>query len=192
MTEAMNILLVGVGGQGTILASRILASVARQMDQDVKVSEIHGMSQRGGSVVTQVRYGPVVHAPVISQGTADLIVGFEKLETLRWAGYLRPGGTIVMNTQVIDPMPVIMGAAAYPEGIEETLSRERLVSLPALELAGQAGSPKAANVVLLGAVARILDHGPEIWLRALEETVPERFLALNRAAFELGYGYPGA
>jgi len=191
MNNTVNILIVGVGGQGTILASRILGYVAQRLAKDVKVSEIHGMSQRGGSVVTQVRYGDKIYAPVIAKGTADIIIGFEKLETLRWAGYLKKGGILVVNDQEIDPMPVIMGVAHYPKNIDAILSKETLLRIPALTIAKEIGNQKAANVVLLGAVARSLGHDASLWEEALEQAVPEKFLAINRVAFQRGYGYEG-
>lgn len=189
MSDVKNILIVGVGGQGTILASRILGAVAGRLATDVKVSEIHGMSQRGGSVVTQVRFGSRVFAPVIAKGAADVIIAFEKLEALRWAPWLKKGGLMVINEQEINPMPVVRGVASYPEDIYGQLAGQQVLSLPATELARQAGTHKAANVVLLGVLARALNHDESVWLEALEEQVPQRFLSLNREAFRLGYEY---
>lgn len=187
--KTVNILIVGVGGQGTILASRILAFVAQKIAADVKVSEIHGMSQRGGSVVTQVRYGDKVYAPVIAEGTADIIIGFEKLEALRWAKYLKKGGKMVVNNQEIDPMPVIMGMVDYPQEIEASFAGEELIEVPAIDIAREEGNQKATNVVLLGALAKNLGHESDIWEEALKSTVPQKFLDLNLRAFRRGYGY---
>lgn len=189
MSNNVNILIVGVGGQGTILASRILAHVAQNIAKDVKVSEIHGMSQRGGSVVTQVRYGDKVYAPVIAEGTSDIIIGFEKLEALRWAKYLKKGGKMVVNDQEIDPMPVIMGVADYPQEIYASFEGEELLKVPALDMAREAGNQKATNVVLLGALAKSLGHEADVWEEALRSTVPEKFLDLNLKAFRMGYAY---
>lgn len=187
--KTQNILLVGVGGQGTILASKILAEVAMMQGHDVKMSEIHGMAQRGGSVVTQVRIGEKVYGPLIEQGEADFIVAFEKLEALRWVHYLREGGSIVVNNQQIDPMTVITGAAAYPAGIIEKLQEKAgdITVLDALQLAREVGSIKAVNVVLLGALAHKMPISKEEWLEAIRRTVPAKFLELNLQAFEAGY-----
>lgn len=187
----VNIMIVGVGGQGTILASRILAYVAQSIAKDVKVSEIHGMSQRGGSVVTQVRFGEKVFAPVIAVGTADFIIGFEKLEALRWVKYLKKGGKMVVNDQEIDPMPVIMGVAEYPKSIYDSFEGEELLKVPALSMAREVGNQKATNVVLLGALAKSLGHEATLWEEALESAVPKKFLELNLKAFRKGYGFQG-
>ncbi|MZP29702.1 indolepyruvate oxidoreductase subunit beta [Heliobacterium undosum] len=191
MKTGMNILLVGVGGQGTILASKILSHVALAQGWDVKMSEIHGMAQRGGSVVTQVRLGEKVYSPIIEPGEADIIVGFEKLEAYRWTHMLRPGGTMIVNDQKIEPLPVLIGAAAYPEGIIEAIG-ERVNSLtvvPALDLAAKLGNPKAANVVLMGVLASVMDIARETWDAALAARVPARFLELNQRAFAAGFDY---
>lgn len=184
-----NIMIVGVGGQGSLLASKMLGHVVMQAGYDVKVSEVHGMSQRGGSVVTYVKYSDEkVWSPVINEGEADIIISFELLEAARWVGFLKKGGTLVVNDQKIAPMPVIMGAAQYPEDIAGKL-RGLGVSLKlfdALHLAEQAGSAKATNVVLMGAVANAMDFSEEMWQKALEECVPSKFLELNRRAFALG------
>lgn len=184
-----NIMIVGVGGQGTLLASRILGKVLIDSGYDVKVSEVHGMSQRGGSVVTYVRYGDKVFSPIIDKGGADIILSFERLEALRYVSYLKKGGVIICNDQRIDPMPVITGAMKYPEGIFDKLKAEgiNLLTVDALKLAEQAGSPKAVNVVLIGLMARKWDILKEDWLSAIEQTVPQKFLDLNKKAFELGY-----
>ena len=184
-----NIMIVGVGGQGSLLASKMLGRLLLSQGYDVKVSEVHGMSQRGGSVVTYVRYGDKVYSPVIDKGEADFIISFEKLEAARWISYLKKDGKIILSTQEIDPMPVITGAAEYPEGLLEAISGKgvKLLAVDALSLAEQAGSAKAVNVVLIGAMARGMDVEKEIWLNALEHCVPGKFLEMNKKAFELGY-----
>jgi len=181
-------MIVGVGGQGTLLASRILGNVLMRQGCDVKVSEVHGMSQRGGSVVTYVRYGEKVYSPTVDKGQADVILSFEKLEAARWLPYLKRGGRIITNTQEIDPMPVITGAAAYPTEIVEKIREEGVdvQALDALSLAVKAGSAKAINVVLIGVLANSTDFPAECWEEALEACVPPKFLEINRKAFALG------
>ena len=156
---------------------------------DVKVSEVHGMSQRGGSVVTYVRYGDKVHSSLIEKGEADLLLAFEQLEAARWLPYLKPGGVLIANTQRIDPMPVIMGKAAYPEDILPRIREKgvKVAGVDALSLALEAGSVKSVNVVLLGVAARYLGFEPEVWLEVLRTTVPPRTVAVNEQAFRLGY-----
>jgi len=185
-----NVMVVGVGGQGTLLASRILGNLYLSQGFDVKMSEVHGMAQRGGSVVTYVRYGEKVHSPLIGEGEADIIISFEELEAARWMSYLKPNGAMIVNTQQIDPMPVIIGAASYPEDIVGKMAPavSNLVTVDALALAKQAGNVKSVNVVLLGVMAKSGDIGKDAWLAALEQTVPVKFLELNKTAFELGYG----
>ena len=183
-----NIMIVGVGGQGTLLASRILGNLVINEGYDVKVSEVHGMSQRGGSVVTYVKYGEKVYSPVIDEGEADIILAFELLEAYRALPYLKKGGKIIVNTQKIDPMPVITGAMQYPENIEDKLSKKvNLVTANALTLAEKAGNIKAVNVVLIGVLAKSTDIAYEKWIDAIKTTVPEKFLEVNLKAFELGY-----
>jgi indolepyruvate ferredoxin oxidoreductase beta subunit len=184
-----DILIVGVGGQGTLLASRILGNLALALDFDVKLSEVHGMAQRGGSVVTHVRFGDKVYAPVIDEGSADIILAFEKLEAIRWCGRLKKDGCMFVNTQEIPPMPVITGAAQYPEGIEEKLREmvPEIVFVDALALAKKAGNPKAVNTVLIGVLAKNTDIVKEAFIDAIKATVPEKFLDINLRAFELGY-----
>lgn len=191
MTGTKSIMIVGVGGQGTLLASRVLGSAIMQQGFDVKVSEVHGMSQRGGSVVTYVRYGESVASPIIDQGGADVILSFEKLEAARWLSYLKPGGKLITNTQEIDPMPVITGACKYPDGLVEQMREQDVdvVALNALSLAEQAGSSKAINIVLIGVLSRFMQFPDEVWERALAECVPPKFLEINRKAFELGKSY---
>ncbi len=183
-----NIMIVGVGGQGTLLASRILGNTVIGEGFDVKVSEVHGMSQRGGSVVTYVKYGEEVFSPVIDKGQADIILAFEKLEAYRAMPYLKKGGKMIVNTQEIDPMPVITGVAKYPENIIEKLKENiDVTAVDALSLAIEAGNPKAVNVVLIGVMAKSTDIPYEKWVEALKATVPEKFLEINMKAFNLGY-----
>ena len=184
-----SILIVGVGGQGTLLASRLLGRTLLAKDYDVKISEVHGMSQRGGSVVTYVRYGDKVASPIVEKGEADIIMSFEELEAARWLPYLKKGGKIIVNTQQMDPMPVITGAARYPENVLGQL-RDLGVdvqAVDALSLAVEAGTPKAANVALIGVVAKNTDIEQEIWEETIRNTVPEKFLEQNLKAFRLGY-----
>lgn len=186
-----NILIVGVGGQGTILASRILSQVVLSAGYDVKVSEIHGMSQRGGSVVTQVRFGEKVHAPIITAGEVDAILAFEQLEAKRWLPTLKEGGTMIVNTQKINPMPVIIGAAKYPNTILADMEKvANVVPLDALGAAIVAGNPKAVNVVLLGVLSARLEDKIQImedaWIEALEKSVPPKLLDINMKAFKAG------
>ncbi|TCL43280.1 indolepyruvate oxidoreductase subunit beta [Harryflintia acetispora] len=183
-----NIMIVGVGGQGTLLASRILGSVTLQSGLDVKVSEVHGMSQRGGSVVTYVKYGEKVLSPVIDKGEADYIVSFELLEAARWVPYLKMGGKLITNTQQIDPMPVITGAAEYPKGLVEKIKAKGvdILAFDALSPALQAGNAKAVNVVLMGVLSTMLGFDKSLWTDAVKALVPEKLRQLNLEAFELG------
>ena len=182
------IMIVGVGGQGTLRASRILGNAVTDAGYDVKVSEVHGMSQRGGSVVTYVKYGDAVYSPIVDRGTADLILAFEPLEAYRALPYLKQGGKMIANTQQIDPMPVITGAMAYPEHICEKLDAVcDLTAVDALQLAVQAGSQKCVNVVLIGVMAKSTEIPYEKWLETIRNTVPVKFLDMNLKAFELGY-----
>ena len=183
-----NIMIVGVGGQGSLLASKLLGRILLSAGYDVKVSEVHGMSQRGGSVVTYVRFGDKVYSPVIDKGEADYIVSFELLEAARYVEYLKPNGHIVVNTQQIDPMPVITGAAQYPEGLLEKMksSGAQVDAFDALAVANEAGSSKAVNIALMGRLSTKFDFTEEQWLKALEESVPPKFLELNKKAFALG------
>ena len=186
--ETKNIMIVGVGGQGSLLASKLPGHLLLGQGYDVKVSEVHGMSQRGGSVVTYVRYGNHVASPVIDRGEADFIVSFELLEAARWMAYLKPGGQIVTSTQRIDPMPVITGAAEYPDKLVEKMKAAgaKVDALDCLGLAEQAGSNKATNIVLMGRLSHYFDLPEEAWQQSLEAMVPAKFLDLNRKAFELG------
>lgn len=189
MHKPTSILIVGVGGQGTILASKILGAVAVAQGGEVKVSEIHGMAQRGGSVITQVRYGEKVASPIIEQGEADIILAFEKMEALRWLPYLKKAGTILINDQEIPPMPVIIGNAKYPENVFQKIADTGadIKSINAVELARESGTAKAANVVLLGLLAKNMTIDKETWLQAVKENVPQKVLNINLTAFEKGY-----
>ena len=183
-----NIMIVGVGGQGTLLASRILGNTVIEEGYDVKVSEVHGMSQRGGRVVTYVKYGDKVYSPIIDRGEADIILAFELLEALRALPYLKKGGKIIVNTQTIDPMPVITGMATYPENIVEKISAKAdALPIDAMSLAKEAGNMKAVNVVLIGVMAKSTDIPYEKWVEVIKKTVPEKFLDVNLKAFDLGY-----
>ena len=188
MNKTTNIMIVGVGGQGTLLASRILGNAVIRMGHDVKVSEVHGMSQRGGSVVTYVKYGEKVHSPIIGDGEADIILSFELLEAYRALPALKASGRLIVNDQRINPMPVITGAAEYPADILDKLSAKvKTTAVDALTLAAQAGNIKAVNVVLIGLMAKSTDIPYEIWMETIRETVPPKFLEVNLKAFELGY-----
>lgn len=186
--ETKSIMIVGVGGQGSLLASRIIGNVLLSQGFDVKVSEVHGMSQRGGSVVTYVKYGDKVYSPVIEKGEADIIVSFELLEAARWLSYLKKGGHLITSDQQLDPMPVITGAAAYPEDIIGKIKSLGIdiISADALGLAEKAGNAKASNVVLIGLIASKMSFDDEVWKAAIKKCVPEKFLELNLKAFELG------
>ena len=186
--ETRNVMIVGVGGQGSLLASKLLGRLLLSRGYDIKVSEVHGMSQRGGSVVTYVRFGDKVYSPVIDKGEADFIVSFEMLEAARWTEFLKPGGKIITNVQQINPMPVIIGAAEYPEKLLEKMQAKGLDvdAIDALSLAEQAGSSKAVNLVLMGRLSKYFDFSEEEWLKAIEVSVPAKFLEMNKKAFKLG------
>ena len=186
--KTKNIMIVGVGGQGSLLASKLLGRMLLQKGYDIKVSEVHGMSQRGGSVVTYVRFGDKVYSPVIDKGEADYIVSFELLEAARWTEYLKPGGKIIVNTQQINPMPVIIGAAQYPDNLVEKMAAAGIDvdAFDALSLAEQAGSSKAVNIVLMGHLSRNFDFTEGEWMTALEQSVAPKFLEMNKKAFALG------
>lgn len=187
--KALNVMIVGVGGQGTLLASRVLGAAMIASGYDVKVSEVHGMSQRGGSVVTYVRAGEKVYSPIVNMGEADMILAFEQLEAARWLPYLKKDGRLITSTQQIDPMPVVTGAAKYPEDVLKAIQAAgaELVTVDALRLALEAGSVKAVNIVLIGVMARQTDIPKEVWMEAIRSTVPSRFLEMNLKAFEAGY-----
>lgn len=184
-----NILIVGVGGQGTLLASKVMGKVFLDSGYDVKVSEVHGMSQRGGSVVTYVRYGDEVYSTLIDKGEADILLSFEALEAARWLPYLKKDGVVITNTQRLNPMSVVMGKATYPDDILEKIKAAGVnpVEADALALAEEAGSAKSVNVVLLGIAAKHIGLDKQLWLDAVKSTVPPKTVDMNVAAFEKGY-----
>ena len=186
--ETKNVMIVGVGGQGSLLASKLLGRLLLSKGYDIKVSEVHGMSQRGGSVVTYVRFGEKVYSPVIDKGEADFIVSFELLEAARWTEFLKPGGKLIANTQQINPMPVIIGAAEYTQELVEKMRSAGIDvdAMDALSLAEQAGSSKAVNLVLMGRLSKYFDIPQEEWMTAIEASVPAKFLEMNKKAFALG------
>lgn len=187
----MNILIVGVGGQGTLLASRVLGGLAVIENKDCKLSEVHGMSQRGGSVVTHVKIADKVYSPIIAVGEADIILSFEELEAIRWQHFLKKDGVIVCNTQKIDPMPVIIGKADYPSDILEKIenSGKKVIAVDALKIADELGNPKTLNVVMLGVLAKKLDINFEDMKKALLNVVKPKFAEINLKALERGYNY---
>ena len=186
--ESKNIMIVGVGGQGTLLTSRILGKLAVGAGYDVKLSEVHGMAQRGGSVVTFVRYGEQVAEPIVEEGQADVLIAFEKLEALRYLHFLKKDGVVVVNDWRIDPITVVTGAASYPEGIIERLKKERkTIVVEAMAEAKKLGTSKVFNVVVLGAAARHMTFSKEQWISVIESTVPPKTIEINKAAFEAGY-----
>ena len=189
--ETKGIVIAGVGGQGSLLASKLLGKVLVNEGYDIKVSEVHGMSQRGGSVITYVRYGDKVYSPVVQSGEADFLISFERIEAARYAHLLKIGGIIITNTQRIDPMPVITGAAEYPEAIIDELTAKgvQIEAMDALTLAEQAGSAKAVNIVLMGQLAKHFHIDYDKWISAIEQTVKPKFVELNKKAFELGYNF---
>ena len=188
MKETKNIMIVGVGGQGTLLTSRILGGITVSAGYDVKLSEVHGMAQRGGSVVTFVRYGEQVAEPIVEEGQADVLIAFEKLEALRYAHFLKKDGVIVVNDQRIDPITVVTGMAQYPEQIIETLEKEHnVLKVKAMEEAIKLGNSKVFNIIVLGVAAKHMDFSKEAWLEVIEKTVPPKTVELNKKAFLLGY-----
>ncbi len=191
MRETKGIMIVGVGGQGTLLASRILGNVLLGEGYDVKMSEVHGMSQRGGSVVTYVKYGDKVASPLVDEGEADYILAFERLEAARWLGYLKKDGTLLLNDQRISPMPVITGAMEYPDDIVNKINAKgaKLISCDALAMALEAGNAKSVNVVLIGLLSALAEFPEAVWQKALTACVKPKFLELNQKAFSLGREY---
>ncbi len=188
MAETKNIMIVGVGGQGTLLTSRILGGITVAAGYDVKLSEVHGMAQRGGSVVTYVRYGKNVAEPIVEVGQADVLIAFERLEALRYAHYLKEDGVMIINDQRIDPMPVVTGAAKYPEGIIEELSKNcKVISVDAQAEALDMGNSRVFNVIILGIAAQHMDFPKEQWVEVIKSTVPPKTVDINVAAFERGY-----
>ncbi len=189
---AVSLMIVGVGGQGSLLASKLLGNILTAEGYDVKVSEVHGMSQRGGSVVTYVKFDEKkVYSPIVTAGEADYIISFEKLEAARYVSFLKKGGKIIVNAQQIDPMPVIIGSAKYPDEILDELKNKGVFvdETDALSLAEKAGSSKAVNIVLMGRLAKYLNIKYDEWINAIENTVKPKFVELNKKAFELGYNY---
>lgn len=186
--ETKSMMIVGVGGQGTLLASKLLGRMLLSKGFDVKVSEVHGMSQRGGSVVTYVRWGDKVYSPIIDKGQADYIVSFEMLEAARYTEYLKADGKLITNIQEVNPMPVIAGTAVYPENLSGKLKDAGvdLDAIDAVSLAKEAGSTKAVNLVLMGRLSKYFDFSKEEWLEAIGQSVPPKFVEMNRRAFELG------
>ncbi len=189
--DTKGIVICGVGGQGSLLASKLLGRVLMNEGYDIKVSEVHGMSQRGGSVITYVRYGEKVYSPVIQTGEADYVISFERIEAARYASLLKEDGVLITNTQRIDPMPVITGAAEYPAEILDELRAKnvRLEAFDALALAEQAGSARAVNIVLMGQLAKHFHIDYDKWMAALEQVVKPQFIELNKKAFALGYEF---
>ena len=186
--QTKNIMIVGVGGQGTLLTSRVLGGLAIAGGYDVKLSEVHGMAQRGGSVVTFVRYGEKVAEPIVEEGQADVLIAFERLEALRYAHFLKPNGALVVNDWRIDPMLVVIGAASYPEGILEELEKEyKVYAVNATEEAKKLGNPRTFNLVVLGVAAQHMDFTKEQWFDVIERTVPPKTIEINKKAFEAGF-----
>jgi indolepyruvate ferredoxin oxidoreductase beta subunit len=186
----IDILMAGVGGQGTILASNILTEVGLELKYNVKKSEVHGMAQRGGTVESHVRWGDKVYAPLIEQGYADYLIGFEMLETARWPLYLKKGAVVIINRYRIPPPSVNLGKAKYPteQEIESVLTAVggRVIWVEGTKIAEELGNPAAAGVVLLGAVSKMLGGDEDVWVKVIQSLVPERFLELNKKAFMAG------
>lgn len=188
MKETKNIMIVGVGGQGTLLTSRILGGITVAAGYDVKLSEVHGMAQRGGSVVTFVRYGEKVAEPIVEEGQADVLIAFERLEALRYAHFLKKDGVIVVNDHRIDPITVVTGMAQYPDNIIENLEKEHKVfKVKAMEEALKLGNSKVFNIIVLGVAAKHMDFSKEAWLEVIEKTVPPKTVEINKKAFLLGF-----
>lgn len=186
--KTKNIMIVGVGGQGTLLTSRILGGITIHAGYDVKLSEVHGMAQRGGSVVTFVRYGDKVAEPIVEPGHADVLIAFERLEALRYAHFLKKDGVLIVNDQRIDPMSVVIGAAQYPDGIIEQLKKEhKVLCVNAMEEARRLGNTRTFNVIVLGLAAQHMDFKKEDWLHTIETTVPQKTVEINKKAFEIGF-----
>ena len=183
-----NIMIVGVGGQGTLLTSRILGKLATGAGYDVKLSEVHGMAQRGGSVVTFVRYGEKVSEPIVEEGQADVLIAFERLEALRYLHFLKKDGVVIVNDWRIDPITVVTGVASYPENVLDTLKEMRkTIVVEATAEAKKLGAPKAFNIIVLGAAAWHLGFEKQDWLSVIETTVPPKTIEVNKQAFEIGY-----
>lgn len=183
-----NIMIVGVGGQGTLLTSRILGKLATRAGYDAKLSEVHGMAQRGGSVVTFVRYGDNVAEPIVEEGQADVLIAFERLEALRYIHFLKKDGSVIVNDWRIDPITVVTGVAQYPENIIRTLKEKRnTIVVEATEEAKKLGAPRTFNVIVLGAAAKYMGFDKDEWLDVIETTVPPKTIEINKKAFEIGY-----
>lgn len=181
-------MIVGVGGQGTLLTSRILGGITTRAGYDVKLSEVHGMAQRGGSVVTFVRFGKEVTEPIVEEGQADLIIAFERLEALRYAHFLKKDGVMIVNDLRIDPMPVVIGTATYPENILETLKKDhKVLVVDAMAKAKELGNPKVFNTIVLGMAASHMEFDKEDWMHVIEATVPQKTIEINKKAFEVGF-----
>lgn len=191
MNQTKNIIIAGVGGQGTLLASRLMGKYYMEKGFDVKVSEVHGMSQRGGSVVTYVRYGEKVYSPLVDRGEADIILAFEPLEAARWLPALKKGGLIIVNTQKTMPMPVISGQTEYPENIIEKLKAKGLniIAIDAFSLADQVGNVRAVNMVLLGVMANYLGDPEHEYIRVMEDMMSQKNVDVNKKAFKSGYEF---
>ena len=190
MSETKNIMIVGVGGQGTLLTSRILGGIIRTSGYDEKLSEVHGMAQRGGSVVTFVRYGDKVSEPIVEEGQADVLIAFERLEALRYAHFLKPDGALIINDQRMDPITVVTGAAEYPENIIENLSKTyKVYSIDASAEAIKLGNARVFNNIILGLAAQHMDFSREDWLKVIENTVPPKTIEINQKAFLVGLEY---
>lgn len=186
--DTKNIMIVGVGGQGTLLTSRILGGITQEAGFDVKISEVHGMAQRGGSVVTYVRYGDRVAEPVVEEGQADVLIAFERLEALRYIHFLKRDGILIVNDQRIDPMTVVAGISQYPENIIERLKEKRnTVVVDAMEEAKKLGNTRVFNTIIIGVAAKSMEFKREDWLKVIERTVPPKTIEMNQNAFEVGY-----
>lgn len=185
-----NIIIAGVGGQGTLLTSRILGGLALEAGYDVKLSEVHGMAQRGGSVVTYVRYGQEVAEPIVEEGMADILIAFERLEAMRFAHFLKKDGVIIANDQRIDPMPVLLGMAEYPQNIFEQLEKKyQVYAIDAGLEAKKLGNPKVSNMIVLGIAAKNMNFSKAQWYDIIEKIVPLKTVELNKKAFDIGYEF---
>jgi indolepyruvate ferredoxin oxidoreductase beta subunit len=188
--ETKSIMIVGVGGQGTLLTSRILGGVITEAGYDVKLSEVHGMAQRGGSVVTFVRYGEKVYEPIVEEGCADVLIAFERLEALRYAHFLKKDGVLIVNDQRIDPMTVLTGVAEYPENIIENLKNKyKVIDIDAMAEAKKIGNARVFNTIIVGIAAKHMDFDKDAWIKVIEKTVPAKTIDINKAAFEAGYNF---
>lgn len=186
--QTKNIMIVGVGGQGTLLTSRIMGGLAMEAGYDVKLSEVHGMAQRGGSVVTFVRYGDKVAEPIVEPGQADVLIAFERLEAMRYIHFLKEDGILIVNDQRIDPITVVTGVASYPEDILDELKADHTVfAMDALAEAQRLGNVRCFNVILLGMAAKHMDFAKELWLKVIQNVVPPKSTKVNLEAFEVGY-----